>query len=203
MGRSTARTPRGEGAALRGRLVAAATRLVAEHGGTEAVSIRMVTKAAGVSPMAFYLHFPDRDALLREVVDRGFDAFREAIEAARDRHEDPRDRLRAMGAAYLAFARDRPAIYAVIFGGRHDAPATAAGPPPDTPGGRAFAALVEAVAACGPPGGDPLLPALGLWTALHGFVGLRAAKPGMTWPEDAEWAAVLLGRWVPEDRPTA
>ncbi|MGH3994367.1 MAG: TetR/AcrR family transcriptional regulator, partial [Pseudonocardiaceae bacterium] len=52
-----ARTPRGQGERLRERLLEAGFDIVAEHGDKSHATIRAVTKRAGVSPTAFYLHF--------------------------------------------------------------------------------------------------------------------------------------------------
>jgi len=203
MASTRSRTPRGQGAALRDRLLDAATELIDEHGGTAGVSIRLITKRAGVSPMALYLHFEDRETLLREVIFRGFDRFLEAIEAGRDAHETPRDRLLGMGVAYLAFARAQPAFYTVIFGRVWP---TEDGPPdpepaepkdPEDPGRRALQALVDAVEACGPDGADGWVTALGLWSGLHGFATLTATRPLVGWPPEEAFVRRLLDVWIP------
>ncbi len=201
MASTRTRTPRGQGAALRDRLLDAATELIDEHGGTGGVSIRMVTKRAGVSPMALYLHFEDRETLLREVITRGFERFLAAIEAGRDAHESPRERLLGMGVAYLAFARAQPAFYTVIFGPvwpdeQPPDPETVEPKDPAEPGHRAFEALVEAVMACRPDLEDARAIALGLWAGLHGFAGLTANRPLMGWPSDEAFAGLLLERWL-------
>lgn len=195
------RTPRGEGAALRERLLDAATELIDEHGGTAGVSIRMVTRRAGVSPMALYLHFEDRETLLRDVVTRGFERFLAALEAGRDAGESPRERLLGMGVAYLAFARAQPAVYSVIFGRMDDeAPLDddAEDADPDHPGKRALQALLDAVAACGVGSDEDVhVTALALWSGLHGFAMLTATGPKEGWPADEAFARLLLDRWIP------
>ena len=192
------RTPRGEGAALRERLLDAATELVDEHGGTAGVSVRMVTRRAGVSPMALYLHFEDRETLLREVVTRGFERFLAAIEAGRDAHDAPRDRLLGMGVAYLAFARAQPAVYTVIFGRMDDdAPVESEEKDPEQAGKRAFQALLDAVAACGGGSDEEVhATALGLWSGLHGFAMLTATCPVDGWPPDEAFARLLGTAWL-------
>lgn len=187
------RAARGEGGELRERLMEVATALIDELGGTAGLSIRAVTRRAGVSPMALYLHFADRDELVSEVVERGFSRFLAAVAAGRDREQEPEARLHAMGLAYLAFAREQPALYTVIFGRREEVggvkvPSASA----------AFDALVHAVADCLPPAERDRAPltALGLWTGLHGFVTLSTTRPGMEWPTDEQFTRELRTRWL-------
>ena len=59
-----ARARRGEGPRLREEILAAATRLLAETGDEEAVSIRAVAEAVGVTPPSIYLHFADKTELI-------------------------------------------------------------------------------------------------------------------------------------------
>ncbi|MFC4111820.1 TetR/AcrR family transcriptional regulator [Nonomuraea zeae] len=51
------------------RIVAVAQRILVEQG-VEAVSMRRVGDAVGITAMAIYRHFPNREALLRAVADR-------------------------------------------------------------------------------------------------------------------------------------
>jgi AcrR family transcriptional regulator len=191
------RAPRGQGGELREHLIAHATELIDELGGAAQLSIRAVTKRAGVSPMALYLHFADRDELIRAVIEQGFARFGQALVAARDTETDPVRRMRAMGLAYCRFAREQPALYTVIFGRVW---------PGDAPGGRpkgpsaqqAFALLVEATTACLPPErhGEARLVAKGIWTGLHGFITLATTRPGLEWPDDGVFVDELGERWL-------
>ncbi len=164
------RTPRGEGLHLREKLLNAAVEVIADTGDVTKVSVRTITKRAGVSPTALYLHFPDRDAIVDAAVDTGFAAFNDAIIGARDGEAEPWPRLSAMGVAYLDFAQCQPELYSVIF--------TARRPPSETEAvdrDGAFAALVEAVTDCG--GRDPHGSAVALWSCLHGYAMLGACGP--------------------------
>jgi AcrR family transcriptional regulator len=53
------------------RIIAAARRLL-EREGAEAVTMRRVGDAVGITAMAIYRHYPDRAALINAVADRGF-----------------------------------------------------------------------------------------------------------------------------------
>jgi len=58
------RAPRGQGRKLREEILAAAERLLRETGDQEAVSIRAVADAVGVTPPSIYLHFADKTDLI-------------------------------------------------------------------------------------------------------------------------------------------
>jgi AcrR family transcriptional regulator len=112
------RRPRG---AVREGLVAAGLEL-ARTGGPDAVVLREATRIVGVVPNAAYRHFADRDELLTEVCAAAMRelAHRMAAGVARVRgkYGNPaaaRRRLRAIGTAYLEFAREEPGLFATAF----------------------------------------------------------------------------------------
>jgi AcrR family transcriptional regulator len=112
------RRPRG---AVRDGLVAAGLEL-ARTGGPDAVVLREATRMVGVVPNAAYRHFADRDELLAAVCTAAMRelATRMAAGVARVRgpYGDPaaaRDRLRAIGVAYLEFAHEEPGLFATAF----------------------------------------------------------------------------------------
>jgi AcrR family transcriptional regulator len=194
-----ARTPRGQGDRLRERLLDAGLEIVSEHGHASHATIRAVTKQASVSPTAFYLHFPTRDDFLAALRQRGFAEFRAAIdEAAIGGGEDPPARFHAAGLGYMRFARERPNVYALIFG--PDAPVEDGEPDPDAAGPAAFNDLVALIQACladaGTPHPDVERLAMAVWSGLHGFVTLRNATSRLGWPTDEEFAAQLTDAWL-------
>ena len=109
------RTPRGQGELLRERLIDAALALLDDGAAPSEVSIRGVTREAGVSPTAFYLHFETREALLRACVERVFSDYRTRVNGAAARGADPAERLTNAGVAYIEFAREQPERYGLIF----------------------------------------------------------------------------------------
>ena len=64
------RSRRGEGETLRADLLTATERLMIEAGSADAVSIRAIADAVGVTPPSIYLHFPDKDSLILAVCER-------------------------------------------------------------------------------------------------------------------------------------
>ncbi|MFM7116785.1 MAG: TetR/AcrR family transcriptional regulator [Planctomycetota bacterium] len=97
----------------RERIVAAATKLLLREG-PDAFSMRKLASQIGYTATAIYFHFPDREALLSEVVDRQFLKFRSSFEQA-VAIADPIERLRAMGLAFVQFAVEHPALYHKLF----------------------------------------------------------------------------------------
>jgi len=95
---------------------------LARAGGPDAVVLREVTRAVGVVPNAAYRHFADRDALLSAVREVAIAKLAERMAAGMDLvREGPHTpagaikRLRAVGEAYLAFARDEPGLFDTAF----------------------------------------------------------------------------------------
>ena len=193
------RNPRGEGDRLRTALLDAATELLGESQDVEGLSVRAVTARAGVSPTALYLHFADKADLTRAVKARCFAALGDALRQAEAAHEgDPRKQLRALGHAYLRFAREQPGQYAILF----QTHIPKAEPPPDSdatgekPGEDVFDILVEAVGRCVDDDTDPFEVACVLWMTLHGRAAVRSAMPDFPFPDDARFVALLLDGYV-------
>jgi AcrR family transcriptional regulator len=190
------RSPRGQGERLRRALLDAAAEVMAESGDASLVSVRAVTRRAGVSPTAMYLHFPDRDALVHAVCDEAFGELRAYLARAAGEHAgDPTAQLRAMGLAYIRFALDHPGQYRAIFATqklRADVDAAAG----EGIGKQAFMDLVAGVERARPDVADPLPTAVMLWTQLHGYVLLRATLPHFAWPDDEAIVDRLMDAYV-------
>lgn len=157
---------------LREALITATKGLLAEKG-PQGFTLADAARIAGVSPAAPYRHFTDRDALLREVAAAGFKAFGEALGRAA-RSGDPTSGFRAMGDAYLRFAREEPGYYIAMFSARLP-------PAPDgvDVGAVAFERLIEAIvavlAARNLQVPDLRGLALQVWSLSHGVATLAAA----------------------------
>lgn len=176
---------------LREALVGTAKRLVAERG-PGGFTLVEAARLAGVSPAAPYRHFRDRDALLAELARRGFalfeDRLRHIAETPTGNETDFEERFLRMGAAYLAFAREEPGLYAAMFAtsaslsstaprdgtAPGEAPCDEAASAHDHKAG-AFAVLVEALQRAFPDAFDPAslrLVALEVWALSHGVAML-------------------------------
>jgi AcrR family transcriptional regulator len=95
------------------RIARCALRIL-EAEGPEAVSMRRVAKAVGITPMAIYYHFPNRERLLRIVADREFARFAERIVALRPSRSFTNQIIHIMD-AYLDYAFARPRIFDYVF----------------------------------------------------------------------------------------
>jgi len=179
---------------LRERLVLEATTIL-EAQGLEALTLRAVAGAAGVSHMAPYRHFADKDSLLAAVAERGFRALSADMGAAATGESETAARLRAFGLAYLDFARRRPALYRLMFG------PTLAGKPQFAglahAGGEAFAHCAQAVATLkrergAAPGADTQALAIATWSLVHGLAMLLI-DGRLPLPDDARAQDALIG----------
>ena len=173
------RNPRGQGERLRVDLIDAAVDLIAETGSVDGVSLRAAARRAGVSPMAVYNHFADKEALLVAAVEHCWDEFQAAIAATLDEPE-PSARLRAAGDAYVRFALEHPGRYAVMFSGTRNLPERAV-----PIGMSAFDTLVAMVADildARHDGRDPAFVAVQVHTWIHGMVSLLGCAPDGPWP---------------------
>jgi AcrR family transcriptional regulator len=179
------RSRRGEGERLREEILEAAERLLIETADAEAVSIRAVADAVGVSPPSIYLHFADKNRLLFEVCQIQFDELDRYIREAGTDLDDPVDVLRLQGRAYLRFGLDNPEHYRLLFMGRSDLP------PPDGDVEAflklsCFGRVVETTRACIDRGrfeqDDPFTVAFAMWTMVHGLTSLLISRPTLPWP---------------------
>jgi AcrR family transcriptional regulator len=96
----------------RDRLFAAA-KTVLEREGIAGLTIRKVAKRAGMSPMAMYRHFADKDALLNALVEDGLAAWEKVVRSLRA--EDPMEWLEELTEAFLDFALTQPHRFDAAF----------------------------------------------------------------------------------------
>jgi AcrR family transcriptional regulator len=156
---------------LKAALVACAIGILTSKG-LDALTLRAVARAAGVSEAAPYRHFANRRELVAAVAEEGFRALEAAMLVAVQK--GGREGLRQVAYAYVHFAHDNPAMYRVMFG-----PELAN--TEDLPSLRDTARSVLGFVAHGITGlqqagmigpGDPALMAAVLWATLHGLVVL-------------------------------
>jgi len=174
-------------------------RVLAEAADARHITIRAIAAAAGVTPPAIYMYFPDRAGLLRALVQRGFRMFDDFLEEAAAGASDPHDALRRRSHAYIAFADAHPGEYRVVFSAAGLGPEELKVPVGEEhPGHPSFESLVAAVAPCMPSHAEALPTAVQLWSFLHGLADLRLTKPELPWPAaDGLIDATLtgLGLW--------
>ncbi len=88
------------------------------EGGAGAISLNAIARELGMTGPALYRYFPNREALLTELVVRAYedlgDALWESVEATTG--QDPERRLRNQAAAYRTWAIANPHRFLLIFG---------------------------------------------------------------------------------------
>lgn len=98
---------------VRGKILDAARKLFIQQG-YDAVTMRKIAKRIEYSPTAIYAHFADKEALMRELCTEDFQALATAFQKVAA-IEDPVERLRQTGRAYVDFALRYPNHYRLMF----------------------------------------------------------------------------------------
>lgn len=156
---------------LRRALLETAIEAVAEHG-PAAISLRDVARRAGVSHAAPTHHFQDKTGLLTALAAQGWGMLADALTAS------PGTTFREMGVAYVVFATEHPAHFAVMRAPglvRSDDPELVAAQD------RSEAALAAGAATRRPD--EPDTTALAGWALVHGLAvllleGMITPPPG-------------------------
>jgi AcrR family transcriptional regulator len=92
-----------------------AAELLVVKEGIAAFSMRKVAQAIGYTVGNLYLLFANQDDLLAAVNERTADAIHAALQDASESLSEPRERLRAMGSAYIDFAQRHPNRFRLMF----------------------------------------------------------------------------------------
>jgi AcrR family transcriptional regulator len=148
---------------LREALVRAG-RAILEKDGVEALTLRACARKAGVSHAAPQHHFASVNDLLAEIAATGFEDFVKALDKGAARAPSPVEKLKAMGQSYVAFARERPAVYQLMFG----VAAPLSSERLQAAKVAAWDQLANAVAAAAGPA-DKEAKAMQVWSTVHGF----------------------------------
>lgn len=82
--------------------------------GVEAVTMREIAKRIGYSATSIYLHFADKEAVLRAICDTDFLALATLLKNIMQ-IADPVERLQALGRGYAEFALSHPNHYRLMF----------------------------------------------------------------------------------------
>ena len=177
----------------------AAVALFTEHG-YENFSLRQVAEAIGYSPTTIYLYFENKDDLLFHTAMEGFLTFGQMMQGAYDSSDDPLERLRAEGQAYVRFALEHPVSYRLMFMQRGEFLER------ETPEDYesvidSFSVLLRTVAECFEAGyfkqGDVETCANVLWGSVHGVASLSIATPYLS-VEEAYALVEVSNRWLIE-----
>jgi AcrR family transcriptional regulator len=173
---------------LRSALIDTGLRLI-ENSDAEHLSLREVAREVGVSATAVYRHFPDKQALLYAMCQRGAeklsDAQRDAMAG-----KSAKTAFEVAGRAYIAFALANPGLYRLMMATKgsvdhYDASGTAMGD--------AMQLLKDCVASVLPPKASAMehkIAALHAWSLVHGISML--VLDGMVTADSAEIDALVM-----------
>ena len=157
-------------------LVAAAHRLLAETG-PEALTVRRIANAAGMSTMNVYSRFGGKDGVIDELYSAGYRRLLDEVDAV-PRTDDVPDDLIRVAVAYRTWALDNPRYYAIMF--RSAVPGFEPSPDSVEFARTGLAKLVERVHQAaqrgdltGAAGFDPTQIATFLWATCHGMISLE------------------------------
>ena len=168
---------------LRQALLDQATTALRDEG-VDALSLRELARAVGVSHAAPRRHFPDRQALLDALAIEGFERLGADIRAAASdgRDVDFEPTLQRCAHAYVTFATTDAALLELVFAGKHTDSV-------DSAADQSFAPILELILRGQAEGvfehGDPERVGLMLLSTIHGIAALRNA--GMIQPEQLDW----------------
>jgi len=95
-------------------MIAKAARRLLDEEGAQAVTMRRVAQAVGITAMAIYRHYPDRAALLGAVADEGFRELAETLKSRRY-SGNIETRLVKMAEIVLDHALENPRLFELMF----------------------------------------------------------------------------------------
>jgi len=94
--------------------IAGAARRLLDQEGAEGVTMRRVATAVGITPMALYRHYANRDGLLNALADAGFVELTAKLEGRRLRGGIDRQLLKILD-VFLDHAFDNPRLFELMF----------------------------------------------------------------------------------------
>jgi AcrR family transcriptional regulator len=94
--------------------IAGAAGTLLEQEGVEGITMRRVAAAVGITPMALYRHYSNRDGILNALADAGFEELAAKLDALRLRGSVDHQLLKIMD-VFLDFAFDHPRLFELMF----------------------------------------------------------------------------------------
>ncbi|MCA1222167.1 TetR/AcrR family transcriptional regulator [Streptomyces sp. 8L] len=157
---------------LRAALLDSALEVLSEKG-VDGFSMREAARRAGVSQSAPKHHFGDARGLLGALATRAYRRLCERLEAVETARRDVRERVEALAAEYVAFARDNRALFDLMW---RMTQFDFGDPELMEQKHRALRALDRGLRgqdARLPDSADPaLLPSYAVWSLVHGYTSL-------------------------------
>jgi AcrR family transcriptional regulator len=152
-----------------------AARAIIREQGIKELSMRALGRAVGVTAPTLYDYFPSKDGVLDALFHQGTERLLREFQDAIAKNEPGLPQLRALAAAYRAFAHAEPDLFQLMFS-RAD-PAYSPNDEIKTRSAGLLEILVDAIKHAVAIGHlrpvDPTATALAAWAAVHGFVVLE------------------------------
>jgi AcrR family transcriptional regulator len=146
-----------------------------EKEGVDAVSVRRIAKMVKITPMGIYNHFPNREALLVALYERGVQKLARVVWKNIIKAQDPAEKLRSLVKSYITFGTRNPYYYTLLFGSTFIQKYSWENPPRSLVMQNFWVPLTEVLEACQqgglmPSEANPQEVATNLWASMHGYV---------------------------------
>ena len=177
----------------RAKILNAASQLFLK-GGVAALSVRAISKSAGLSTIGIYSHFNGKQGILDTLYIEGFELVYEAMNVDTNGKADMDDVMRACE-GYLQVAIENEAHYRLIFGESDAAyePSEEARAAADRAFGKLLSNTEEFLRDTGRTS-DRMQVSMDIWAIMHGYVSIShhaQAKQKLDWPKMALHAVRL------------
>lgn len=178
----------------RDKILEAAREMFATQG-VEATTMRAIAQRIEYTPTAIYHHFKDKDALIIELCHSDFRTLGREF-TRMERMDDPVERLRRIGMAYVEFAIAKPHHYQIMFMTRTPAHVHEEDKNPEED---AYGFLLQTVqegmdaGRFRPEYTDPHELAQMTWSSVHGIISLQIAKCHDPWIDWRDLRTTSMG----------
>ncbi|MCB0601216.1 MAG: TetR/AcrR family transcriptional regulator [Saprospiraceae bacterium] len=147
--------------------------------GQDNLSIRNIATAIEYSPATIYLYFQDKDEIVYELMEMGFERMTSELQSAFEL-SDPVERIRRIGQGYIAFGLKNPEWYDIMFNAPQPIQHLTRCQEEWGYGKQLFDFLISSCEAAMDQSRtrrqDPRLVALHLWSTVHGLVNLSRSQ---------------------------
>ncbi len=168
---------------VRARILRIAEQRLAADG-LAGLSLRTIASEMGWTAASLYRYFSNKGELVAGARAAAYTRFTARIDAAYASSEDLWDRSRAIGDAYVAFARDEPDAYKLIFAYEQpDTEKTGELRSAEAASRRTMISYAEDMVEAGLLEGDPVVLGHVYWASLHGLLTLEMAGKLSTSPD--------------------
>lgn len=154
---------------LRDALLQAAMAILQEQG-IEALSLRTLAKATGVTQAAPYSHFRDKNDLLAAVAEKGFQSLAIGMAEAATGATTVRQRIERLMTSYIEFACANKTLFRLMFG--REVADMKAYPTLAMTAGKSYALISAALSKHAKSPDDARFLTVALWSLCHGMTTL-------------------------------